>query len=526
MKTKRLTPLGKTVIFGLVAVIVLTGVYFVGGFDFIKNLNSGNNSGSTIDISVSNTPTTSSSKPNSSNKKDDTLNISLDEWIGWKSVIDANGGLTTQKGSIFDELGINVELHIINDATQSSNALIKGELDGAGYTVNRYAFLHSKFEENKFETVMPFITNYSTGGDGIISKDSINGIEDLVGKKIGVPRFSEAQTMVYWLLNKSDLTDEQIAQIEKDMVLFETPDDAAKAFFAGQIDAAATWQPYLSQAQETSGAKLLFSTKSSNNIILDGIIFGKEYYENNIDTISKFIEGVLKAQELYTIEFASIKNTMPLFSTETNESIVSMTEDASLASYQDNVKLLDDQAKTMFKDMSEIWIQLGEKANPEAAEKAFDSKALKMLDGKFTTTVSSTPKFTEEQREKAKTQENTAALLKKSVSINFQANSAVFVDAEEANEALKEFVEIAKILDGSIIQIEGNVAAVGSNDEAGEKLSLARAKAIAEALKYEGIDPSRFVVIGNGSKNQIAPNDTEENMAKNRRTDIFFKIVE
>src|SRR5690606_18675263 len=110
--------------------------------------------------------------------------ISLDEWIGWKSVIDANGGLKTQNGSIFDQLGLEVELHIINDATQSSNALIKGEIDGAGYTVNRYAFLYPKFTENGVDVVMPFITNSSTGGDGIIAKSDIHGVEGLVGKKI------------------------------------------------------------------------------------------------------------------------------------------------------------------------------------------------------------------------------------------------------------------------------------------------------------------------------------------------------
>lgn len=45
----------------------------------------------------------------------------------WKSIIDANGGLTTQSGSIYDKLGVKVNINVINDATQSSNALIKGD---------------------------------------------------------------------------------------------------------------------------------------------------------------------------------------------------------------------------------------------------------------------------------------------------------------------------------------------------------------------------------------------------------------
>ena len=97
--------------------------------------------------------TCNTNKENSVNKDnktaddDKTINLSLDEWIGWKSIIDANGGLTTQSGSIYDKLGVKVNINVINDATQSSNALIKGDLNAAGYTINRTAFLSKKFTD-------------------------------------------------------------------------------------------------------------------------------------------------------------------------------------------------------------------------------------------------------------------------------------------------------------------------------------------------------------------------------------------
>lgn len=125
---------------------------------------------------VAKTDDTDTNKENSANKDnktaddDTTINLSLDEWIGWKSIIDANGGLTTQSGSIYDKLGVKVNINVINDATQSSNALIKGDLNAAGYTINRTAFLSKKFTDAGKEVVMPYITNYSNGGDGIIAK--------------------------------------------------------------------------------------------------------------------------------------------------------------------------------------------------------------------------------------------------------------------------------------------------------------------------------------------------------------------
>lgn len=510
MNTFKLTKAGKMVIFALIVLVVVGVTYFAGGFSALKDVASDIKEGSSSA---------------GSSKNDGVINISLDEWIGWKSVIDANGGLETKKGSIYDELGIKVKIHIINDATQSSNALIKGEIDGAGYTVNRYAFLYPKFEDNKLDVVMPYITNFSSGGDGIISKSNISSVEDLVGKKIAVPRYSEAQTFVEWLLAKSELSEKEVKQIRNDMVMFDTPDDAAKAFFAGQVDAAATWQPYLTQAQDTTGAKLLVSTKSAQSIILDGIAFRQDFIDSNKKDVEKFIEGALKAMDLYTTDLTSIKNTMPLFATESNENIVAMTGDAKLATYEENVELLSSTALTLFKDMSNIWTTLGENANPDFAKKAFTTNLISSLDGKFEVVKDSTPQFTEEQRVQAKTVDS--SLLKQSATISFQPNIAAFENPEEAAKVLNKFVETAKVLNGSIIQIEGNVNAVAGGDEAiSQKLSEQRAKTVATYLQQQGIDPTRFVIVGNGTSKQIGDNNTEEGKAQNRRTDVLFKVIE
>ncbi|AEO93508.1 gp249 [Bacillus phage G] len=525
MKKTKLTTAGKALIFGLVLLIVAGVTYFAGGFNAVSNLFSGSDdSGSTqsekVDIVGS-----------GSTKDDGVINVSLDEWIGWKSVIDANGGLETAKGSIYDKLGIKVKIHVINDANQSSNALIKGDLDGAGYTVNRYAFLYPKFKENGVNVVMPYVTNFSSGGDGIISKSDINSVEDLVGKKIAVPRFSEAQTLVEWLLAKSDLSDKDVKEIRKNMVMFDTPDDAAKAFFAGQVDAAATWQPYLSQAQETTGAKLLFSTKVAENIILDGIVFRQDFIDKNKEAVVKFTEGALEAMDLYTKEFSPIKDTMPLFATESNENIVAMAGDAKLASYNENKSLLTNEAVTLFTDMSNIWKTLGETSFPDEAKKAFTTSIIDSVDSKFASSVTADtnkPKFTEEKRQEAKQVDNVNSLLKQSATIEFQPNSAAFANAAEASKVLEEFVKTAQILNGSIIQIEGNVNNTGAgNDEAiSKKLSEQRAKAVAMYLQQQGVDATRFVVVGNGTTKQIGDNNTEAGKAQNRRTDVFFKIVE
>ena len=115
---------------------------------------------------------------------DNPVRMSIDEWIGYWELLAANGGLETAPDSINAKNGIYITYVPMNDAEVSSNALISNEIQGAGYTVNRYAFLQNKFNNAGVDVVMPFITNYSNGADGIISRSDIVNVSDLVGKKV------------------------------------------------------------------------------------------------------------------------------------------------------------------------------------------------------------------------------------------------------------------------------------------------------------------------------------------------------
>ena len=61
--------------------------------------------------------------------------------------------------------------------------------------------------------------------------------------------------------------------IMNNLIMFGTADDTAKAYFAGQIDVAATWEPYLTQAKTYTNSTVVFDTKSSSSLVMDGIVF-------------------------------------------------------------------------------------------------------------------------------------------------------------------------------------------------------------------------------------------------------------
>ena len=454
---------------------------------------------------------------------DATINLSLDEWIGWKSIIDS------EKAGIYDDLGIDVNIHIINDATQSSNALISGELNAAGYTINRTAFLSNKFKQAGVDIVMPFITNYSNGGDGIIAKSNINTVKDLVGAKIGVPEFSEAQTLVVWFVNNSDLTQSEKDTIINNLILFATPDDAAKAFFAGQIDVAATWEPYLTQAQNMTDAHILFSTASSSNLVMDGIVFNKNFAEAHPDVVEKFIQGTLMASKMYDTEFNAIREVMPMFNTASDEDIVANCISAKLTTWKDNSDLLNGTAKTIYTDMCEVWTSIGETVDASIVDTLFDDTYVQNISSHFSSTEVSNTETVKVTEDNKQTIADTEALLGGTASVTFTKNTAKFADSASASEELNKFIEIAKVLDGAIIEIAGNTDPNPNSDpldEYNKKLSGQRAETVKNYFIMNGISADRIVTIGNGSSNPIVKNDTEEHRAMNRRTDVSFKIIE
>ena len=121
------------------------------------------------------------------------------------------------------------------------------------------------------------------------------------------------------------------------------------------------------------------------------------------------------------------------------------------------------------------------------------------------------------------------ALLQKSATVNFIVSTAKFTDAAEATQTLDEFIDIAKVLDGTIIEIAGNTDPnpdIDPDDTANKMLSQQRAETVKQYFVLNGISPDRIVVVGNGSSNPVVDNDTPEHRAMNRRTDVSFKCLE
>jgi NitT/TauT family transport system substrate-binding protein len=521
MKLK-LTTMGRLVIFVIVLAVLGTAAYF--GYPLIKDKLPGKSdavSGKSSTVSGDIGGTAANLHASDGNN---VINLSLDEWVGYRTIVKANGGFETQPGSIFDRHGLKVNISVINDPDQSSNALISGSLDAAGYTLNRVAFLSDKFKQAGAEIVFPVFTNYSSGGDGIIARTGINNVTDLVGKKIGVPRFGESHAMLIWFVNNSDLSDAEKREIIDNLILFESASDTGEAFYAGKLDVAATWQPYLSNALDGDDCHIMFSTASSKTLVMSGVAFRKDFAEANPELVTEFIDAIFEANDEPETDYMYLKNVMPMFADSSDEEIKAQFKDAEMTGYAENKKILSETAPNMYATMCGIWESIGETTDRKAGLSMFDDSYVNRLSGQYSSTVVQKDKPSEMTEEKKKQIMNYDSLLSKSMTLEFVADSALFVDPEAAYETMDEFVEIADTLTGAIIQIEGNINS-SNTTESGKALSLERANAVAKYFAACGIDPNRIITVGNGNtKMKVDPSSADA--SANRRTDVFFKIIE
>lgn len=103
--------------------------------------------------------------------------------------------------------------------------------------------------------------------------------------------------------------------------------------------------------------------------------------------------------------------------------------------------------------------------------------------------------------------------------ILFEYNSDKIV--EDSNTYLNEILKAMQDISALSIQIIGHTSSEG-RDSYNETLSLKRAQAVKNYLTKNGINAKRLSVIGKGSKNPIANNNTEEGKKLNRRIEVII----
>jgi NitT/TauT family transport system substrate-binding protein len=205
----------------------------------------------------------------------DPIKLALNIWVGFGPLY-----IARDKG-FFQKRGLDVDLIVMENVTEKYGAFASGEIDmaagGAGTSV---LYLD---EPDQFQYVAA--TDDSNGGDGIVAKTEITSLVDLRGKSVAVLLGSISEQYLAVLLKTAGLKENDLKIIDM------RADDAGKAFINKEVDAAVTWEPWLSKAKATEFGHLLIDSSVTPGVLCDVLVARKDFVANH----PKDVKGVVDA---------------------------------------------------------------------------------------------------------------------------------------------------------------------------------------------------------------------------------------
>ncbi|QNB48134.1 aliphatic sulfonate ABC transporter substrate-binding protein [Thermanaerosceptrum fracticalcis] len=209
------------------------------------------------------------------------LVITLPTWVGYGPLY-----LAKEKG-FFKEQGLDVELTKIEGLAERKQALAGKKVDGMATAQDVQVTIAAAGIPVK----VVWALDDSYGGDGMLAKNEIKDIKDLKGKTVALETGTTSHFFALTVLQKVGLT-------EKDIKITNMKaGDAGAAFVAGQVDAAVTWEPWLSKGK--AKGKVLASTKEYPGIIVDTVSFRADVVENNPKAMEGFVRAMSKAMDYW-----------------------------------------------------------------------------------------------------------------------------------------------------------------------------------------------------------------------------------
>ncbi len=476
-----------------------------------------------------------------------TWKVPMIAWGGDLQEIEANGGLKTAQGSIFEKKGLSIDLFREDDFRKQVEMYKKGEINFLRGTIgmlNSATELLNQDPATRFDLI--YLLTRSQGGDALIAKGHIKTATDLKGATIAVQAYGPHVDYLTTILRSVGLTTRDVKivwcpdlfQIDESsyspaMALAKADVDAAFAIIPDAL--AATTNGTVGTGAEGSikGAKILLSTKTASNVIYDVYAVRRSFAEKNKSAVESFVSGMLLGNEKLATKMKNKdKATLTrgaailLDDRSATADMAGMYADAAHATWSDNQAFLNGTTGRTFQVVSdkvqEDFVTMGLLSRKlKLAADTIDFDRLK--EGLVNADKTSQAKFDKAGVAKILTDKQQKGALADgelySFEIYFQPGQNAF-SADQYQAEFDKAIELMSIYGGAILTVEGHSDPLGylknkyqkksspvilqKQKQAALNLSYSRANAVKASLiayakdKELLLDESQFGLVGHG----------------------------
>ena len=204
-----------------------------------------------------------------------TLRIGYPVWVGYGPLF-----LAARKGFL-KELGVTVEFVLMEDTKTRYAALAARRIDGLMTTIDTMVLR----VRPDFQVAAVLAFDDSKGGDGIVARKEIKTVADLKGKRVAFGEGSVSHFFLGYLLQQAGMSFRDITAVNM------TAGDAGAAFVAGKVDAAVTWEPWLTRGKQAPHGHLLVDSSRTPGLIVDVLVFRKDVLRTKGDAVRAVVRA-------------------------------------------------------------------------------------------------------------------------------------------------------------------------------------------------------------------------------------------
>ena len=206
----------------------------------------------------------------------ETLTVAHDQWVGYA------GFFIAQSQGYFAAEGLNIKVVEFSGPAEALPPLIAGHVDIALTTLYNLAVIAAR-GEHSVEAV--YLLDTSNGADAVVAGPGIRSVADLKGKTVAVTVGEVNELLLLKALES--------AHVPQDAVHFVNlnADDAGAALLAGRVDAAVTWEPWVSRST-AAGARVIYSSADVPNLILDAVALKRSTVQSHRAAIERFLRAL------------------------------------------------------------------------------------------------------------------------------------------------------------------------------------------------------------------------------------------
>lgn len=209
----------------------------------------------------------------------DKLKIGYSVWIGYGPLFIA------EKKGFFKEQGLDVELVPIEDAKLRFASLAAGRIDLMATSVDALPQYLKPTQSYRYV----FGLDESSGADGVLVSGKIKDLAELKGKSVAYGQGTVMEFLLSAVLEKGGLALKDVQTVNM------TGGDAGSAFATGQVDAAVTWEPYLSRGVQSGRGYKFIDTSKLPGLIADVMIARTDKIGTQRASIDRLYKAWVKA---------------------------------------------------------------------------------------------------------------------------------------------------------------------------------------------------------------------------------------